>query len=205
MFATSRNGIGRLSRYPVAAARPGAMPPPAGIRTSTSASRSRERRCDLDMHEVGRIVDARPAVLARQRQPVRADHRHHDLASRDLLLQHLDEIVAGLDVALHVHEQPLTRKGLRQEVVDAQGWPARVVAPVVEEDFAGHGTPARSRRRMLLCSCNARARARAGCVCDGGEVGRRPPHPSLLPRKLALASLPLGVPASASGCGGESG
>jgi hypothetical protein len=77
---------------------------------------------------------------------LRPDDHDHDLAGRDLLLQHFHEVVAGPDIALHIHEKLLARENLRQEVIEAERWPAGIVPPVVQKDFAGHPSRASASR-----------------------------------------------------------
>jgi hypothetical protein len=73
-----------------------------------------------------------------QRGPARSNYAQDHIGGRDRGVNNLDKVVAGLDVAFHIHEQVIGRelgfKALIQRLREA-----RIVAPaIVDEDFACH-------------------------------------------------------------------
>lgn len=93
-----------------------------------------ERGLDLDRHEVVAIASAGSKQLG----PARPDHSEQHVACGHLPIQHLDEIVAGPDVAFHIHEQVLGRELVLEPLEQGLGEARVVAAAVVDEDLAGH-------------------------------------------------------------------
>ena len=95
-----------------------------------------ERGQDLDAYEVVRVVEAAIAGLIARVDPARADDGEQNVGLADLPVEHGHEIVAGLDIALDVHEQRVAAE-LGLELLIQCLREARVVpAPVVDEDPA---------------------------------------------------------------------
>ena len=90
------------------------------------------------------IVEPPPARLVGRRQPARAaraDHRLQHVALRHLRPQHVNIVVAGLDVALDVDEQGVAPQFLLQPVEQPPSGARIVAPPVVDEDAARHDLP----------------------------------------------------------------
>ena len=93
-----------------------------------------QRGCDLNRDEVFRIAGAGGELL----RPARPDDGQQHTALRDLPGQPSDKPLAGLDIALHVHEDVVPAKLLLKPHVKRADGARIVAAPVIDEDFGFH-------------------------------------------------------------------
>ena len=70
-------------------------------------------------------------------RPNLADHRKHDVAFGDTLIEHVHEIETGRDI-IDVDEKLLARERILQPIKQATGIAGIVSAAVVDENLASH-------------------------------------------------------------------
>ncbi len=96
-----------------------------------------QRGGDLDPHKVVFIVEPALAVLIEDCGPVRTDHGKQDVAFRDFVAQHFDEIQAERN-GVDIHEQKVAAELPLQPVAQAPGMTGTVVTAIADEEFTGH-------------------------------------------------------------------
>jgi hypothetical protein len=102
-----------------------------------------ERRGKLDAYVIMVAVEAAPAILILGIQPMLADDGEHDVTLRDLRVELLDEVHAGLH-GVDIHEDAAAREIRRQVIEQAPGNTRRIFTAIIDEDPRhGEDFPAR--------------------------------------------------------------
>ena len=140
-----------------------------------------QRRRDFVAHVVARRADARLAVGAGERHPLRPDHRHDHVAGLDALVDHAGERVAIVNAFNVVEDMARTERG-GQVGVQRTRMHSAVVAPVADEDLglAPEHRPLRAVSWVLVCAANRnpgnpRNPSRGHESRSGSARGRRAP------------------------------
>src|SRR6185295_15077828 len=110
-------------------------------------------------------------ALRHQLDPPAPDEDEHDVGAHNLAAQHVDEIVAGLDVPFDVHEQTLGGELLLEPLIERlrKAW---VISPaIVQKDLASHSLA------LLRPTCTRVPIGAPASACAAGkntsEDGRR--------------------------------
>jgi len=97
-----------------------------------------QRGGDFDADEIAFIFEAALSFVVERADPALAYDRKEDVALSDLIVQHLNEIVARIDVALHIHEQILAAEFLLEAQVESLRETGIVAAAVTNEYLSAH-------------------------------------------------------------------
>ena len=94
---------------------------------------------EMTLENLQNVIQAAVARFIRDGRPLRANHGDEHLAGGNGILQHLDEILARIDV-VHIHEKVIRFKVLGQVVIQPPHVAFAVPPPVVDEDATHTGS-----------------------------------------------------------------
>jgi hypothetical protein len=92
-----------------------------------------QRGCDLDAHEVMRIIKAAVSIVVARVEPIWANQSDQCITLRDLLAQNPNEVRAERN-SVNVHEQEIAAELLRESVVNAPGVARALVTTIADKN-----------------------------------------------------------------------